>query len=160
MQGRIHTVKEAHVLGGQGMGKARSAARAIGQVGGHRLPEAVVLGIDGVVIGGDGSNRLHHLGAGAHGVLVEIQAQQPPAPLQGRAIGLQVLHLWTGQKRRGLGQRQARRGQGHRHLPHILSRVAMPSSPRPSFRVSAVRRQRARRDERDGSSALSTGTWS
>ena len=161
MQGRIHTVEQAHVLAGQGMGKASSAAGAIGQVGGHRLPEAVVLGIDGVVIGGDGSNRLHHLGAGAHGVLVEIQAQQPPAPLQGRAIGLQPLDLWTGQRRGGRAwQRQPRRGQGHRNLPHILSRVAMPSSPRPSLRVSAVRRQRARRDGRAAASALSTGTWS
>ena len=52
MQGRIHTVEQTHVLGGQGMGKASSAAGAIGEVGGHRLPETVVLGIDGVVIGG------------------------------------------------------------------------------------------------------------
>ena len=43
---------------------------------------------------------------------------------------------------------------------HMRSRVGMPSRPRPSLRVPAVRRQRARRELRAGSSALSTGTWS
>ena len=43
---------------------------------------------------------------------------------------------------------------------HIRSRVAMPSRPRPNLRVSAVKRQRARRDASASGSALSTGTWS
>ena len=43
---------------------------------------------------------------------------------------------------------------------HMRSRVGMPSRPNPSLSVSAVRRQRARREERAGSSALSTDTWS
>ena len=44
--------------------------------------------------------------------------------------------------------------------PHIRSSVAMPSNPSPSLSVSALSRQRARREARVAGSALSTGTWS
>ena len=44
--------------------------------------------------------------------------------------------------------------------PHIRSSVGIPSSPRPSLSVSALSRQSARREERAGPSARSTGTWS
>ena len=71
----------------------RRYASGCQQGGHHRLAQAVVFGIDGEVIRRHGPNRIHHLGTGPHRVLVEIEPQQPPPPLQGRAVGRERLHL-------------------------------------------------------------------
>ena len=142
---RIHPVEQADLAGLQRQG----------QVGEHRIPQAVVLGVDGVVLGANRTDCLHHPGARAHRVLVEVKPQQPTPPLQRSAVGLEALHL-----RAGLGELWPRRIRALLWVHHIRSRVGIPSRPNPSLRLSAVRRQRARREERAGSAALSTGTWS
>ena len=67
---------------------------------------------------------------------------------------------WGPTRHGSRGTAARRRRLKPRPADHIRSSVRIPSSPRPSRRVSAVRRQRASREPRAGSSALSTGTWS
>ena len=133
---RIDTVEQANLVGLQRQS----------QVGDDRFPQAVVLGVNADLISGDGPQGFDNAGAGADGVLVEVEAQQRPASLQGSAIGMEALHF--------------RASRWPRLLHHIRSSVGMPNRPNPSLRVSAVRRQRARREGRASGSALSTGTWS
>ena len=113
------------------------------------LAQAVVFGIDRVVLGWDAADRLHHLGARPNAVFVEVQAQQAPASLQRSAVALQLFHLAAG---------RGELGAWIRH--HIRSRLGMPSRLSPSLRVSAAKRHKASLELRIGSSALSTGTWS
>jgi hypothetical protein len=77
-----------------------------------------------------------------------------PTPFSNIASGSSMTTSW------GACWRSSAGGPHPKPKPHIRSSVGMPSSPRPSFRVSALSRQRARRERRAGSSALSTGTWS
>ena len=90
MDGGIHPVEQSHLGGLQTAGGQARLARNRGH---HRLPQAVVFRIDGVVVCRHGPDRLHHPGAGPHRVFVEVEPQQPPTPLQGGAVGLQGFHL-------------------------------------------------------------------
>ena len=92
MNRRIHPVEDPHMGWAQGLGKP-SGRR--GQVGHHRFPQAVVFGIDGQLISGNSPQRLRHLRAGPHGVLVEIEPQHPPPAFQRGAVRLQALHIST-----------------------------------------------------------------
>jgi len=49
---------------------------------------------------------------------------------------------------------------GFLSLPHILSKLGIPSSPSLNLRILALRQQRARWERWTGPSALGTGTWS
>jgi len=77
MDRRIDAVEQADV--------ARAEGRQ-SQVGQHRFTQAVVFGVDGVVIGRDGADRRHHLRTGADGVFVEIEPQQTAPPFQRSAV--------------------------------------------------------------------------
>ena len=148
MDGGIHTVEQAHLIRLQ----SRPAAGFL-QVLQQRVPQAVVLRIYGNFFGAEVAQGLGHQGAGANRVLVEIQPQHLAAALQRRAVGLELLNG-------GAGHRSTTGCERLSVVAHMRSRVAMPSSPSPSLRVSAVKRQRARRDASASGSALSTGTWS
>ena len=114
VQGRIDAVEQADVMGLQPP-PTRLQTRSAQQGGRHRRLEAVVFGIDGEMLGRHRPNRLHHLGTGTHGVLVEIEPQHSPPALQGSAISLQALHLGSRRRRRGgqwgCGGRWSRRGR-------------------------------------------------
>ena len=88
MKCRVYAVEEADLLWGERLAEARC-----GEIGNHRLAQAVVLGIDGVLIGGDGADCLHHLRTGPHGVLIEVEPKQAPAALKRSAVGLEALNL-------------------------------------------------------------------
>ena len=128
-------------------------ATGLQQVADHRLLQPVVLGINSDLLAAETPQHLGHQRAGTDGVLVEIQSQEITTSFQRCAVALQVFNGRTG--RRGTGRREAALG-----LTHMRSRVAMPSSPSPSLRVSAVRRQRARRDGSASGGAFSTDSWS
>ena len=102
VEGPIHPVEEAHLIGAE-------AALGTSQGRHHGLPQAVVLGVDRVLIRWDGTDGLQHPGARSQGVLVEIQPQQSPTALQWGAVGLQSLHIGASRGKGGTRQR----GNGH-----------------------------------------------
>ena len=100
MNGRINTIEQANLRGFKRMGQARPTGATVGEIGDHRLAQALIFRVNGELIGRDGMDRLHHLGAGTDRVLVEIEPQQASPPLQRSAVGLQCFHLgpcrWPG----------------------------------------------------------------
>ena len=148
MNGGIRAIEQTHLIGLQA-----GSATTLHEVAHDGLPQAVVLRINRNLLRAEPPQGLGHQRAGANRVFVEIKAQHVAPTLQGGAVGLELLDG-------GAGRRSTTGCERLNVVVHMRSRVAMPSSPRPSLRVSAVKRQRARRDASASGSALSTGTWS
>ena len=83
------------------------------QVGHHGIPQPVVLRIDGDLLSAEAPQGLGHQGAGADGVLVEIQPKHRATPFQRSAVGLELLHSRACRRRCGAisgGHQQGRSG--------------------------------------------------
>ena len=93
MDRSIHTVEEPHLVDGQGMGEARWRRLQIGDQG---LTQSVVFRIHRHLISRVGANGFGDRWAGTNRVLVEVEPQQTPAPLQGRAVTPEAFHIGTG----------------------------------------------------------------